>query len=44
MEEEGIIGSRKFWGKEIRKKGKVDINKFHKELIPWFHKYKYSFI
>ena len=41
---EPIIGSKNFWGVEIRKKGKVNVNRFHKELIPWFHKYKYSFL
>ena len=41
---EYVIGSDKYWGLEIKKKGKVDVYKFHKELIPWFEENQYNFL
>ncbi len=41
---EFVVGNKKFYGQEIRKKGTINIERFHKELIPWFHEHKYYFI
>ena len=40
--QEYVIGDKKFYGEEIRKKGNFDISKFHKELFPWFSKNRYT--
>lgn len=41
---EYVIGSKKYYGQEIRKKGRVNISKLYDELVPWFHEFKYRFI
>ena len=40
---EFVVGNKKFYGQEIRKKGKIEIERFHNELIPWFQENKYDF-
>ena len=38
-----VVGNKRFYGSEIKKKGEIDISRFHKEILPWFREYKYSF-
>lgn len=38
-----VIGDNKVFGYELRKKGSIPLERFHKALVPWFSKYKYLF-
>ncbi|MFH1592618.1 MAG: hypothetical protein ABIB47_04605 [Candidatus Woesearchaeota archaeon] len=43
MPEYFVIGNKKFFGEEIRKKGEVDLKRLYKETIPWFSENYYVF-
>ena len=38
-----VVGSKAFFGAEIRKKGDIDVQRMYKELVPWFFKNGYFF-
>ncbi|MEK6934941.1 MAG: hypothetical protein AABW46_03615 [Nanoarchaeota archaeon] len=41
--QEYVVGTSKFYGAEIRKKGVLDPRRLHKEVVPWFFDHKYFF-
>ena len=41
---ESVVGNKKFFGSEIRKKGNVDVKRLYKELAPWFSANHYAFM
>lgn len=43
MPEYFVVGNKKFFGEEVRKKGEVNLQKLYKDTIPWFQENKYTF-